>query len=140
MRICSPLLRTAFGDRGSRHLLFGIICLYADNQNEIDRLDNCSNNHYTANYLKEYLENIFPYLQYITIVRNGIPVPRSEFFPSGKKVYAYYVSGNVFRRASARTGTTFCREGVHKCKSADYASDACRLPAYASVPSFSFEY
>ena len=65
------------------------ICLYADNQNEIDRLNNCFYNRYNANYLKEYLEDIFPYLQHITIVRNGMPVPRSEFFPSGKKVYAY---------------------------------------------------
>ena len=65
------------------------ICLCADNQNEIDRLNNCFYNHYNANYLKEYLEDIFPYLQHITIVRNGMPVPRSEFFPSGKKVYAY---------------------------------------------------
>ena len=27
------------------------ICLYADNQNEIDRLNNCFYNHYNANYL-----------------------------------------------------------------------------------------
>ena len=86
------------------------ICLYADNQSEIDRLYDCFNNRYSADNLKDYLGDIFPYIEHIAIERNGRPVPRSEFFPSGKKVYAYYVSGNVFRRASARTGTTFCRK------------------------------
>lgn len=64
-------------------------CLYADNCNEIDRLNNCFYNHYTADCLKEYLGDIFPYIEHLTIVRNGRSVPRAEFFPSGKKVYAY---------------------------------------------------
>lgn len=64
-------------------------CLYADNCNEIDRLNNCFYNHYTADCLKEYLGDIFPYIEHLAIVRNGWSVPRTEFFPSGKKVYAY---------------------------------------------------
>ena len=64
-------------------------CLYADNCNEIDRLNNCFYNHYTADCLKEYLGDIFPYIEHLAIVRNGRSVPRAEFFPSGKKVYAY---------------------------------------------------
>ena len=62
---------------------------YADNQDEIDRLRNCFNNNYTSDYLKAYIINIFPYLENVSIVRNGRSVPMKEFFPTDKKPSAY---------------------------------------------------
>lgn len=64
-------------------------CLYADNRSEIDRLSNCFYNSYSADNLKEYLGDIFPYIEDISIVRNGRIIPRDEFFPPRKKIYAY---------------------------------------------------
>ena len=65
------------------------ICFYADNQEEIDRLRNCFNNHYTSDILKGYLGDIFPYLEGISVVQNGRTIPRSRFFPLGKKSSTY---------------------------------------------------